>query len=274
MASQNTFTTTHLHTNRTYTRSRILNNPHYQHHQPLPRRRRPTNNNSDNDSDNNDDEDNGHQTPKKETINPAIQTLQSQLPDYAETPLISLPDVAEELGLGYVFVKNEALRFGLPSFKILGASWAVYRLVCEELGLEAGVVGIEEVRDGVRLFDGGCGGGEAMGMGKEGRRLRLVTCSDGNWGRAVARMGVLLGVRVVVLLPGNIDRATAEKIEKEGEEVKVRRVEGSYDDAIAAAIAEAGGDDRALLVMDTSWEGFEKVPQVGLDFSIRVHMTF
>jgi diaminopropionate ammonia-lyase len=39
------------------------------------------------------------------------------IPGYVPTPLVELP----ELG---VWVKDESDRFGLPAFKVLGASWA------------------------------------------------------------------------------------------------------------------------------------------------------
>jgi len=54
-------------------------------------------------------------------VDPAIEKFHKTLPDYAETLLVSLPDVARELGVGHVFVKDESTRFGLPSFKIAGA---------------------------------------------------------------------------------------------------------------------------------------------------------
>ena len=51
----------------------------------------------------------------------------AKLPGYAQTPLVDLPEVAKRLGVGRVVVKDEAERLGLPSYKILGASWATYR---------------------------------------------------------------------------------------------------------------------------------------------------
>ena len=62
-------------------------------------------------------------------------SFHEQLPHYDETPLHALPSVAKELGLGQVFLKDESNRFGLPSFKILGASWAIFRAVSDRLGV-------------------------------------------------------------------------------------------------------------------------------------------
>ena len=46
------------------------------------------------------------------------------LPGYAATPLRESPALAERLGVGRVLIKMETDRLGLPSFKVLGASWA------------------------------------------------------------------------------------------------------------------------------------------------------
>ena len=49
----------------------------------------------------------------------------SSWPGYAPTPLLVLPGLASELGLGQVFYKDERGRFGLGSFKALGGAYAV-----------------------------------------------------------------------------------------------------------------------------------------------------
>ena len=49
------------------------------------------------------------------------------LPDYEPTPLADLRHLAAGLGLGRLAVKDESMRFGLSSFKGLGASYAVAR---------------------------------------------------------------------------------------------------------------------------------------------------
>jgi diaminopropionate ammonia-lyase len=52
---------------------------------------------------------------------PEVELFHRSLPDYAVTPLIPMPNVAKDLGLGHVLVKDESSRLGLPAFKILGA---------------------------------------------------------------------------------------------------------------------------------------------------------
>ena len=51
----------------------------------------------------------------------------ASMPGYAPTPLRAAPVTAKALGVAEVLVKDESSRLGLPSFKVLGASWAVYR---------------------------------------------------------------------------------------------------------------------------------------------------
>ena len=49
----------------------------------------------------------------------------SSWPGYAPTPLVSLPKLAQELGLAQILYKDESVRFGLGSFKALGGAYAV-----------------------------------------------------------------------------------------------------------------------------------------------------
>src|ERR671918_762870 len=62
---------------------------------------------------------------------PEVQAFHRRLPGYAPTPLHDMPALAEAAGVGRVLVKDESSRMGLPAFKILGASWATYRVLCD-----------------------------------------------------------------------------------------------------------------------------------------------
>ena len=52
-----------------------------------------------------------------------------RLPGYAPTPLANASFLADRLGVGKIWIKDETYRFGMPSFKILGTSWALYRFL-------------------------------------------------------------------------------------------------------------------------------------------------
>ena len=161
---------------------------------------------------------------------------------YRPTPLVELPRLADELGVGRVLVKDESSRLGLPSFKVLGASWAV----CRALGAldPAGPVPqtLRELRE-LRAHVG---------------PVTLVTATDGNHGRAVARMAALVGATVHVFVPAVAGSAAAAAIASEGAQVTV--VDAPYDDAVAEAARFADAVE-GLLVQDTAWPGYEEVPQ-------------
>ena len=106
------------------------------------------------------------------------------LPGYAPTALRPLPGEAEALGLGELWLKDENGRFGLPAFKITGASWALERLL--------------DARPGVRS---------------------IWAASEGNHGRAVARAAAQRGLAARIFLPEATSEARAAAIAGEGAEV-------------------------------------------------------
>ncbi|GGU95913.1 diaminopropionate ammonia-lyase [Actinomadura cremea] len=173
-----------------------------------------------------------------------VAAFHRTLPGYAPTPLVELPSLAAELGVRRLFVKDESSRFGLPAFKMLGASWGAFRAVSEHYGL-AGDVTLERLRARVD--------GE-----RSERPVRLVTATEGNHGRAVAAMARLLGARARVFLPDAVHPAAIDAIEGEGARVTV--VAGSYEEAVRRA-ADAASAPGTLLVQDTSVPGHDQVPQ-------------
>ena len=152
----------------------------------------------------------------------SVRDFHRSLPGYTMTPLVEQPALAAELRVGRVLVKDESSRLGLPAFKILGASWACHQVLLRKPGAE------------------------------------LVTATDGNHGRAVARMARYFGVAATVFVPDVMRPETAARIAAEGAEV-VRLAVG-YDAAVRAAAAYAGESDGRALVQDTAWEGYTEVP--------------
>jgi len=175
----------------------------------------------------------------------------AELPGYAPTRLVEVPALAAELGVDRVFVKDESSRLGLPAFKILGASWAIYRAVSEHYGVEA--ASFDDLRDQIANQIAGPADRHAGWSGGRSA-VCLVTATDGNHGRAVARMAALLGLPAHVFVPEGVHPAARAAIEAEG--ATVTHVAGPYDEAVRIA-AESGG----LLVQDTAWPGYERIPQ-------------
>src|SRR5215207_746856 len=77
----------------------------------------------------------------------AAATFHSSMPGYQPTPLVDLPELAAELGVAAVFLKDESDRLGLPAFKILGASWAVNRALSYRSGFDVPAESLTELRE-------------------------------------------------------------------------------------------------------------------------------
>jgi diaminopropionate ammonia-lyase len=174
------------------------------------------------------------------------QAFHQRLPGYTPTPLRDAPDLASRLGLARLWVKDESFRLGLPAFKILGASWAVYRALDQELARRTGqgFTSWDRLDDLARQV-------AALAP------LTLACATDGNHGRAVARMARLLGLDAQIFVPADMSEARRQAIASEGAVVTV--VEGTYDDAVARS-AEVQGP-RCLVISDTAWPGYEAVPR-------------
>jgi diaminopropionate ammonia-lyase len=163
------------------------------------------------------------------TCRPAPATVldfHRSLPGYAPTRLAALPDLARAFGVARVYAKDESNRLGLPAFKALGASWAIHRVLRERA--PAGP-------------------------------LTIVTATDGNHGRAVARFARQSGHRCAIFVPDGVHPAAAQAIRDEG--ASVTHIPGSYDAAVRAASRAADADiEEAVLVQDMAWDGYEEVP--------------
>lgn len=171
-----------------------------------------------------------------------IAEFHAHLPGYARTPLVELPALASELGVGRVFVKDESSRMGLPAFKMLGVSYAVVRALTEHVSPGAAPLSIDALREQLADSD-----------------VTLVAATDGNHGRAVAHMARLVGIRSVVFVPSTVTSAAKRAIESEG--ATVRELDLPYDDVVTAAAEAASADPAMLHVQDTAWPGYHDVPQ-------------
>jgi len=170
-----------------------------------------------------------------------IVAFHRSLPGYRPTPLVSLESTARKLGIGRFLVKDEGQRFGLKAFKVLGASYAVFRMLRRR-----------------------CGGNLAPEtfLGEEGCRLArdmVFTCAtDGNHGRAVAWMARLLGTTAVIFMPRGSVTARIRAIESEGARVVI--VTGGYDEAVRCAAVE-GRKENHFVIADTSYPGYTEIPR-------------
>ncbi len=164
-----------------------------------------------------------------------------RLPGYRPSPLRASASAARSLGCRSVMLKDESDRFGLPSFKILGASYAVYRELMRRRLFSGD--SWDSLDDLVRLC------ADILPRG-------LVSATDGNHGRGVARVAAWLGVGAEIFVPEGTAEARIEGIISEGASVKV--VRGDYDDAVEAAASRESED--LWLIQDTAWPGYERIP--------------
>lgn len=175
---------------------------------------------------------------------PDAASFHRGLPDYRPTPLRDVPELAAEWGVRRVVVKDESVRLGLPAFKALGVFHAVHRVLSDRAG---------------RPLD------DLAALRAAARRqpVELVTATDGNHGRALARVARMLGLPARVFVPDVVSPVAIGAIRDEGVEVVV--VAEDYDKAVALAAEDAETRPGAVLVQDTAWTGYTEIPQYVVD---------
>jgi diaminopropionate ammonia-lyase len=155
----------------------------------------------------------------------AVSAHWSTAPEYRPSPLVRLPGLSKELGLGELLVKDESHRHGHLSFKALGVGYAVARLLH---------------RTGSR------------------QDLVLASATDGNHGHALARVARAHGLKAHIYVHQLTRQERIDLIRAEGADVVV--VAGNYDDAVRKASSDARAHGWQV-VSDTSWEGYTEVPR-------------
>jgi len=186
---------------------------------------------------------------KQEEILPAdlpqkIRRFHRQLPGYRMSPLKSLSTLSTKLGLGGIWVKDESARLDLQSFKVLGGSYAIYKLLQKRLGLEAHELSFADLTNGpIR---------EKLGD------ITFAAATDGNHGRGVAWSAAQMGFRSVIYVHKLTSQERIQAIENSGARVVV--VDGNYDDAVRQVDQDAQQHGWEV-VSDTSWEGYEDIPK-------------
>ena len=173
-----------------------------------------------------------------------VRRVHEQISGFGPTSLTELPALAGRLGVKAVFVKDESSRFGLKAFKGLGGTWAMFRMICEVLGLDPEAVSPEELRHSP--------------YHERTKDLVFVTTTDGNHGKGVSWAAAYFGVTAHVFMPEGSAPVRARAIREAGN-ADVVITDKTYDECVVYTrqLAEENG---WLLIQDTSWEGYEKVP--------------
>lgn len=172
------------------------------------------------------------------------RSFHESFPQYSETPLADLKGMAEYLGLDRVCVKDESYRFGLNAFKVLGGSYAIARYIGEETGkdiseLPYSVLTSQELR-------------EKFGT------ATFYSATDGNHGRGVAWAANKLHQKSVIIMPKGSTVTRLNHIKAENAEAWISDV--NYDECVRQAAKLAEKTEHGVMVQDTAWEGYEKIP--------------
>lgn len=162
--------------------------------------------------------------------------------DRPVTPIHAMPDLADELGVGQVLIKDESVRSALGSFKVLGAPVALVQLILRQFP--------------ERNFEP-----QALLAGEHAQALAeftVISATDGNHGRALAAAAQSIGCRCVIVLHAHVSVEREQAIAAFG--ARIIRITGNYDDSVqeAALLADRHG---WIVVSDTSYDGYQDIPR-------------
>ena len=174
-----------------------------------------------------------------------VRVFHKSFPQYSETPLANLKEMAKFLGLEKVCIKDESYRFGLNAFKVLGGSYAIARHLADELGRDITTVDYKYLTSDDLKKD-------------LGNVVTFFSATDGNHGRGVAWAANKLGQKCVIYMPKGSTQYRLNAIKAENAEATIE--EYYYDDCVRKAAAESAKIPHSVVIQDTAWEGYEKIP--------------
>jgi len=173
-----------------------------------------------------------------------VRDFHRSFPQYSVTPLAELDRLSAELGVGGIYVKDESHRFGLNSFKALGATFALACFIAKSVGIPVWELDYERLTS-------------PETKRKLGEYTFYAT-TDGNHGRAVAWAATQIGQKSVIYMPKGCPPIKLENIRREGAEAYI--TDENYDDTIRFTASLAEKRPGGVIVQDTAWEGYEDIP--------------
>lgn len=177
--------------------------------------------------------------PRPRNTTHAIE-MQRQLPQFAPTALKSLPELAMEYGVRGIFVKEEGTRAGLGAYKILGASWATFRAICDANDLP---------------YDSKW---DVVARAARERGYGLFAATAGNHGRALARLAGLMGITAHIFADKSVSAKMVAKIENEGATVSI--TDGGYAEALKSATRACRDASNGLHIQDFAFDDYMTIP--------------
>lgn len=172
-----------------------------------------------------------------------VMAFHKSFPEYAVTPLVNLRNLAKELGVKSIYVKDESYRFGLNAFKVLGGSYCIGRYIADRLEMNINELPYDKIiSQEVKARLG---------------EITFVTATDGNHGRGIAWTANRIGQKSVVYMPRGSAEERLENIRTLGSEASITDM--NYDDTVRLAERQAN-EKGWIMVQDTAWEGYQKIP--------------
>ena len=154
-----------------------------------------------------------------------VLALLEKCPDAAVTPLIDAAELAGQLGVRNLWIKDERQRMGLGSFKALGAAYVIAR---------------EAAASATGRLEG----------------TTYVAASAGNHGLSLATGARIFGARAVIYISEFVPEPLAERLRAGGAEVV--RAGSDYEESQTAAV-EAADENGWSLLSDSSWPGYYEI---------------
>lgn len=158
-----------------------------------------------------------------------VTSLLQHCPAHAQTPLVVCPELAAELGIASLHVKDERQRMGLGSFKALGAAFSIAKAAHKKIG-----DGIADPAVAKTALNG----------------TVFVTSSAGNHGLSVAAGANIFGAKAVIYLSVHVPTNFADRLRAMGAQVEIA---GNDYEASMAAAMEAAKANGWTLLSDSTW---------------------
>ena len=172
-----------------------------------------------------------------------VNNFHKSFPEYKETPLVSLDELASQLNVKSIRVKDESFRFNLNAFKVLGGSFAIGNYIANKLNMDIKDLPYEKMTsDEIRSKLG---------------EVTFITATDGNHGRGIAWTANRLKQNSVVYMPKGSAKERLDNIKALGSDASITEL--NYDEAVRKAYEDASKNGW-VFIQDTTQDGYYDIP--------------
>lgn len=168
-----------------------------------------------------------------------VRQFHTQLDYYHPTPLVSLPNLAKELGVKAIVIKDESHRFELKAYKALGGSYALAKILADHLHMD---IHDPDISTAAAKLD---------------TPLTFITATAGNHGIGVAWAAQKMRQKAIIYMPRSTPTANIDRVQQLGAECIVTN--HSYDDTVRLA-NDMAKNNGWILIQDTAWGGYHDIP--------------